>query len=147
MSGVKRAYCAELEAMNPHLADQLWHPAEDEGARRNLKLTKLAVAVCEVCPLRLQCLSDAIVGEYEDESIYGGMGRRQRKQLAALIEADGIDVRPRDRENPERRRRECIAWLRANPDRVARVGDAHAYWAMDWQRRKRKHEHELVSAS
>ncbi|MBW3089250.1 WhiB family transcriptional regulator [Bifidobacterium miconisargentati] len=138
MSGRVRAYCAELEQRNPHLADVLWHPAGEDG-RRSPKATRLAIAICRSCPLRLECLTDAIVGLYDDDSIYGGMSRRERQRVAELMEADGVEIRRRDRDRPERRRRECLAWLRANPAKVAWAGDSHAYWSREWAKRKQKH--------
>lgn len=133
----REAYCAVLERQNPNLADHLWHPAED-GERRGGRTTRLAIAICQKCPLRLSCLTEALVNMYDDDSIYGGMLRRERQTLARMIEADGVKVRQRDYGEQVKRRRETLQWLRDHPAQVRKAGDSRSQWAKDWQRRKQR---------
>lgn len=133
----REAYCAVIERQDPNMADRLWHPAED-GARRGGRTTRLAISICQRCPLRLPCLADALVGMWDDDSIYGGMLRRNRQRLACMAEADGVKVRQRDYGDLAKRRRETLRWLREHPAQVSQAGDSRSQWAEDWRRRKQR---------
>ncbi|KFI44491.1 WhiB family transcriptional regulator [Bifidobacterium biavatii] len=145
--GIKRASCAELEKRNPHIADVLWHQAE-EGGRRSPKAVDLAIMICMSCPLRMECLADSIANVFDDESIYGGMGRRERQTIAGIMENDGVHARRRDGVDPDKRRLAALEWLRAHRPIVDQVTSMRReYWREDYRKRKaRARQAEPVSA-
>ncbi|WP_165776810.1 WhiB family transcriptional regulator [Bifidobacterium simiarum] len=84
----------------------------------------VARRVCEECPVRRQCLADAIVDGVQ-WGLLGGLRRDERRQLAHLAEEDGVPVRDRSARSPDRRQRFrlLLAWLRAHPDAVESARD------------------------
>lgn len=83
-----------------------------------------------------QLLAQAVACSYDDDAIYGGLSRRDRHRLGAMIDKDVI-VRRRDGADVDRRRRECLEWLRAHPSALAQLDDSTRYWSSEWATRKR----------
>ena len=82
--------------------------------------------LCDSCPLRTACLSDALAGQWKDARIAGGLTYRERRVLARRIAAGlGVPSRRLGRIHPARIR----AWLRDHPQAVGDCRDTvRAYW-------------------
>ena len=61
------------------------HPWPDDffsdGQKATHRITRRAVAVCEECPVRTQCLQEALAAGPEQWGIWGGFSARERKKL------------------------------------------------------------------
>lgn len=62
------ALCAEIDP-------ELWFPEKGESARP-------AKRVCRACPVRRECLADALRRD-EQWGIWGGLSRQERRQAAS----------------------------------------------------------------
>lgn len=59
----------------------LWFPEAGEGDNGHI-----AKQVCRQCPVRLECLTDAI-DRHEREGIFGGFSRNKRAKITDPLEA------------------------------------------------------------
>lgn len=77
------------------LADVMWGFADNDFSARpskeELELRKAARILCEQCPVRAECLADALVSGVR-VGIYGGLGVAYRWRVAAFLEKAGVHV-------------------------------------------------------
>lgn len=113
-----------------HLVDRMWGLCDEDGHDRgDLDLRAAARRVCEVCPVRTQCLAEALVNQ-EQIGLYGGLDYAQRKRLSRLAESEGLTVRDQRLKGYrsyypgmiltgpriEERKRLLADWIDAHPD-------------------------------
>lgn len=111
-----RAFIEYIEVARP-----AWHaeaacvdePLDVFFPTRGASLAR-ARAICATCPVRAQCLDEALEfdrSRYELPGVWGGTSPRQRRQLrkerAAQADVDEADVVPADHD--ERAQREVVA--------------------------------------
>ncbi len=89
---------------------------------------KAAIAVCQVCPLRLACAEWSLSLPTTDHAVYGGMWsserlriRRERRQR----EAARLEARRREGRNSERRRRATYPGICGHPDAYGRCSSQY----------------------
>lgn len=70
MDWAKKAACL---GMNP----EIFYPDSDEI---HSKVTKLALSICQGCPVRAECLTHAVNND-ESFGIWGGLSLRSRRKL------------------------------------------------------------------
>lgn len=64
-----------------------WFPQPGHATDRT---TKMAIAICQLCPVQRECLTYALVNDRSaDRGIYGGLTPKQRKTLKAEMRATG----------------------------------------------------------
>lgn len=71
------AACAELMNGDPQTFDQYFYPDE----HRDTAVMKMAKRICLACPVRLECLTDALLHD-DDYGIKGGLTPRERNNLS-----------------------------------------------------------------
>lgn len=135
--------CSFFPHDNPRsarLSDRMW--GLDHGdAQADRDLRHAGRRVCELCPVRRQCLADAMVNQLQD-GVYGGLGRTERKTLARIAEHQGLPMRgvlvrgmPALSASEALRRRTLVAaWLEDHPEMPAVVREHEA-------RTRREHRH------
>ena len=84
--------CARIAAVDPDLADRMWNTVTDPDGRDLIdeRMRGKGRMLCAACPMRLDCISRALVNGWKDKAVEGG-GRDQ--------------ARPTDRPRPPHRRR------------------------------------------
>lgn len=106
--------CARLMRADPVLADRMW----SGGVRGNGGLDRAAraraVRLCRACPVRVDCLVDAmpVARMRDDTTIVGGLTTPARARLQRLV-ADGLHAPASLAGIPPRMVR---MWLLAHPD-------------------------------
>ena len=113
MDGRSTATCALVARRSPRLADRMWGSVTLDDGREWVDRTarRQGRRLCDSCPLRTACLSDALAGQWKDARIAGGLTYRERRVLARI--------------HPARIR----AWLRDHPQAVGDCRDTvRAYW-------------------
>lgn len=83
-------WCAHFP---PAWADLMWG-LDDESAVSNSDrkvLVAAGIRVCESCPVRFECLADAIVRR-EQHGIRGGLPLRTRRRVRSMAAAGGVDL-------------------------------------------------------
>lgn len=75
-----RASCATVYVPHPDGADDPWYPTADSNAKKDL----VAKQICSRCPVRAECLADALATQ-DRFGIRGGLtpGERRRFQAQA----------------------------------------------------------------
>lgn len=105
-----QALCTPVLNANPSLFDRLWG-FEEEVSRDFVRVGKL---ICAECPVRAECLAEAIVDELQD-GIYGGMALTDRKYAARLIEDQGLKIRDSSWAGRADRLSMIVSWIRTHP--------------------------------
>ncbi|MCI1674261.1 MAG: WhiB family transcriptional regulator [Bifidobacterium tibiigranuli] len=154
----------EERARMNHLVDRMYGLDDSDDSRSDLVLRRAARQICGVCPVRLECLADATVNMI-DQGIYGGLGREERKSLARLAEANGLQVRdesaarargsravfqghsPVQPADETDRRRDYTAWLREHPAAIEQARDAENQRRRQRRQRARARESDQSSQS
>jgi hypothetical protein len=98
---------------NPEFDPDWWHPVEVNGRNRNWSYTfeaRRARSVCEVCPVKKECL-DYALQYFELAGIWGGLDRKERHAIQVannmnptswVLSYDSAVYRvPHNRENDE----------------------------------------------
>lgn len=71
------AACGELMRGSPETFDEYFYPEPAAGVRA---VTRMAIKICQACPVQLDCLRDAL--QHEDGwGIKGGKTPAQRKDI------------------------------------------------------------------
>lgn len=89
-----QALCAKVAAQDPKRADRMWNTVTDAQGHETIDPQARAKAceICSRCPVRLDCISRALVGGWKDDSIIGGIDYQRRKALSRVIAMDrGLD--------------------------------------------------------
>ena len=85
--------CARIAAADPAMADRMWNTTTDDDGRDLVdeRMRGKGRVLCAACPMRLDCISRALVNGWKDKAVYGGL--------------EPLDPRPTDRPRPPHRRR------------------------------------------
>ena len=75
--------CARITAQDPELTNSMWDLSDGDPG-----LHEQARALCELCPVRLDCLSRAVVTAGKDTMIWGGLDYFRRLRLRDVIQYD-----------------------------------------------------------
>ncbi|AIZ14810.1 WhiB family transcriptional regulator [Bifidobacterium catenulatum] len=133
--------CARIAAIDPAMADRMWNTVSDQDGRDLIdgRMRGKGRMLCAACPMRLDCISRALVGGWKDKAVYGGLDYASRWALARLIARDlhvdaaGLHRIPQSRIHD---------WLAANPDwdeRMRRAG--RDYWRSVKRRQRSRREY------
>ena len=125
--------CARIAAADPAMADRMWNTTTDDDGRDLVdeRMRGKGRVLCAACPMRLDCISRALVNGWKDKAVYGGLDYPSRWILARLIARDlhiadgGLHRIPRSRVRD---------WLAEHPDWADRTRLADS---SDWRQRKR----------
>lgn len=133
--------CARIAAVDPDLADRMWNTVTDPDGRDLIdeRMRGKGRMLCAACPMRLDCISRALVNGWKDKAVYGGLDYASRWILARLIARDlHIDMSGLHRIAPHRIRE----WLAANPDWGERMRrDGRDYWRSVKRRQRSRREY------
>lgn len=107
--------CARIAAADPAMADRMWNTTTDDDGRDLVdeRMRGKGRVLCAACPMRLDCISRALVNGWKDKAVYGGLDYASRWTLARLIARDlhiadgGLHRIPRSRVRD---------WLAEHPD-------------------------------
>ena len=149
--------CARIAAVDPAMADRMWNTTTDDDGRDLVdeRMRGKGRVLCAACPMRLDCISRALVNGSKDKAVYGGLDYASRWTLARLIARD-LHIAASDRrttagvfhiaEGGRRRipRRRGRDWLAEHPDWAERMRrDGRDYWrrAKRRQRSRREYTH------
>ena len=92
--------CARIAAVDPAMADRMWNTTTDDDGRDLVdeRMRGKGRVLCAACPMRLDCISRALVNGWKDKAVYGGL------DYASVIGVAGwprlcepLDPRPTDR--------------------------------------------------
>ena len=120
--------CARIAAADPAMADRMWNTTTDDDGRDLVdeRMRGKGRMLCAACPMRLDCISRALVNGWKDKAVYGGLDYASRWTLARLIARDlhiadgGLHRIPRSRVRD---------WLAEHPDWAERMRrDVRDYW-------------------
>ncbi len=133
--------CARIAAVDPTMADRMWNTVSGRDGRDLVdeRMRGKGRVLCSACPMRLDCISRALVNGWKDKAVYGGLDYPDRWTLARLIARDlHIDAAGLHR-IPQRRIRE---WLSEHPDWADRVRrDGRDYWRRTKRRQRSRREY------
>ena len=112
--------CARIAAADPAMADRMWNTTTDDDGRDLVdeRMRGKGRILCAACPMRLDCISRALVNGWKDKAVYGGLDYPSRWTLARLIARDlhiadgGLHRIPRSRVRD---------WLAEHPDWAERM--------------------------
>ena len=87
--------CARVAAIDPDLADRMWNSVTGDDGRDLIdeRMRGKGRMLCSGAPMRLDCISRALVGGWKDKAVYGGLDYPNRS-----------DPRPTDLPRPPHRR-------------------------------------------
>ena len=82
--------CARIAAVDPAMADRMWNTTTDDDGRDLVdeRMRGKGRVLCAACPMRLDCISRALVNGWKDKAVYGGLEYASRWTLARLIARD-----------------------------------------------------------
>lgn len=82
--------CARIAAVDPAMADRMWNTTTDDDGRDLVdeRMRGKGRMLCAACPMRLDCISRALVNGWKDKAVYGGLDYPSRWTLARLIARD-----------------------------------------------------------
>ena len=82
--------CARIAAADPAMADRMWNTTTDDDGRDLVdeRMRGKGRVLCAACPMRLDCISRALVNGWKDKAVYGGLDYASRWTLARLIARD-----------------------------------------------------------
>ena len=82
--------CARIAAVDPAMADRMWNTTTDDDGRDLVdeRMRDKGRVLCAACPMRLNCISRALVNGWKDKAVYGGLDYASRWTLARLIARD-----------------------------------------------------------
>ncbi len=133
--------CARIAAVDPTMADRMWNTVSGRDGRDLVdeRMRGKGRVLCSACPMRLDCISRALVNGWKDKAVYGGLDYPDRWTLARLIARDlHVDAAGLHR-IPQRRIRE---WLSEHPDWADRVRrDGRDYWRRTKRRQRSRREY------
>ena len=136
-----QALCARIAAKDPKQADRMWNTVTDAQGHETIDQQARARAceICSRCPMRLDCISRALVNGWKDKAVYGGLEYASRWTLARLIARDlhiadgGLHRIPRSRVRD---------WLAEHPDWAERMRrDGRDYWRRAKRRQRSRREY------
>ncbi|WP_287542935.1 WhiB family transcriptional regulator [Bifidobacterium sp.] len=83
-------WCADFP---PVWADLMWglDDGESSTASDRKVMVSAGIRICEKCPVRVECLADAIVRR-EQVGIRGGLPLRARRRLRSMAVIGGVDM-------------------------------------------------------
>lgn len=58
----------------------IWFPGAGQTTQ-----ARLAIELCQQCPVRIECLEAALTSEDEERGIWGGTTTKQRKQIRETL--------------------------------------------------------------
>ena len=131
----------ELAAADPAMADRMWNTTTDDDGRDLVdeRMRGKGRVLCAACPMRLDCISRALVNGWKDKAVYGGLDYASRWTLARLIARDlhiadgGLHRIPRSRVRD---------WLAEHPDWAERMRrDGRDYWRRAKRRQRSRREY------
>ena len=69
--------CARIAEVSPDLADRMWNTVTDPDGRDLIdeRMRAKGCVLCAACPMRLDCISRALVNGWKDKAVYGGTMR------------------------------------------------------------------------
>lgn len=104
-----RGLCVPVLNASPELFDRLWGFSEETER----DFTRAGKRICAECPVRAECLVDAILARSEG-GISGGFSTTDRRAAARDLESHGVMVRD-DEVSQATRMREAVAWIKTHP--------------------------------
>lgn len=111
-------WCADFP---PVWADLMWglDDGESSTASDRKVLVSAGIRICEKCPVRVECLADAIVRR-EQVGIRGGLPLRARRRLRSMAAGCGVDMT-----NGEARALHGLTrWLKSHEELIEAARDA-----------------------
>ena len=65
--------CARIAAVDPAMADRMWNTTTDDDGRDLVdeRMRGKGRMLCAACPMRLDCISRALVNGWKDKAVYG----------------------------------------------------------------------------
>ena len=65
--------CARIAAADPAMADRMWNTTTDDDGRDLVdeRMRGKGRMLCAACPMRLDCISRALVNGWKDKAVYG----------------------------------------------------------------------------
>ncbi|OZG60735.1 MULTISPECIES: WhiB family transcriptional regulator [Bifidobacterium] len=134
MSGI--GVCAQIAAKDPERADRMWGMVLGEDGEYSLDRPARAMGrqLCDQCPLRVDCLSRALVSPVRDNTIIGGLSYEERTILARRV-AKAFDTASR---RIHKLSQPAVRdWLAGHPEIIICAKDArHQMWRQKKQRRE-----------
>lgn len=133
--------CARIAAIDPDLADRMWNTVSDQDGQDLIdeRMRGKGRMLCSACPMRLDCISRALVGGWKDKAMYGGLDYPNRWTLARLIGRDlhvdvsGLHLIPQNRVRD---------WLAEHPDWAERMRrDGRDYWRSVKRRQRSRRDY------
>ena len=133
--------CARVAAIDPDLADRMWNSVTGDDGRDLIdeRMRGKGRMLCSACPMRLDCISRALVGGWKDKAVYGGLDYPNRWTLARLIsrdlhiDASGLHLIPQNRVRD---------WLAEHPDWAERMRrDGRDYWRSVKRRQRSRRDY------
>ena len=129
-------WCADFP---PVWADLMW--GLDDGSSSSASdrkvLVSAGVRICEKCPVRVECLADAIVRR-EQFGIRGGLPLRARRRLRCMAVNGGVDMT-----NGEARALHGLTrWLKSHEELIEAARDAETADRNAKRRRQRRRRHD-----
>ncbi|RSX51251.1 hypothetical protein D2E23_1096 [Bifidobacterium callimiconis] len=124
MTGMEQASCVRVAARSQALADQMF--AVPDSGRVDRRARRVARRLCDSCPVRDLCLSEALARRTRDNVLAGGLTYQERCVLSHEIAADlGVTLWGLASVSPST----VLAWLREHPRAVERARSCtRAYW-------------------
>ena len=64
--------CARIAAVDPAMADRMWNTTTDDDGRDLVdeRMRGKGRVLCAACPMRLDCISRALVNGWKDKAVY-----------------------------------------------------------------------------
>lgn len=133
--------CARIAAVDPTMADRMWSTTTDDDGQDLIdeRMRGKGRVLCAACPMRLDCISRALVNGWKDKAVYGGLDYASRWTLARLIARDLHIADGGLHRIPQSRVRD---WLADHPDWAERMRrDGRDYWRRTKRRQRSRREY------
>lgn len=127
-------WCADFP---PVWADLMWGLDDGSSASAGDRkvLVTAGIRICESCPVRVECLADAIVRR-EQYGIRGGLPLRARRRLRCMAANGGVDMSGDD----AKALHGLTRWLKTHQELIEAARDAETADRQAKRRRQRRQE-------
>jgi WhiB family transcriptional regulator, redox-sensing transcriptional regulator len=98
------------------VAPELFFPPDGrESSKEAARRESLAKELCDVCPVRSQCLAHALTFR-EEAGVWGGMTTRERQELLTPMQHGALSGVDQHRRLGQRPCAQCRIWLAQHPE-------------------------------